>query len=191
MFRQRPRLPVDFYFPTFRNAEGLMREASAKCVDEYVATVWDQLRTALQRLRLNWQQKPADKMVLWPEDRHHEPEAWCDLVLVKDDAFKGKRKIRNQWEEETCEVVHQIATDIPSYEVMDQHGQSHILHRNRLLLIASEVGIPLCIGVCHALDRCTSPTPCKPTSEGSEDAKRELWVGCYPTPSQQDFPEVD
>ena len=60
-------------------------------------------------------------------------------------------------------------TGIPSYEVMDQCRWSHILHQNWLLLIASEVGIPLCIGVCHAWDRCTSPTPCKPTSKGSED----------------------
>ena len=29
-----------------------------------------------------------------------------DLVVVKADAFKGKRKIRDRWEEETCEVVH-------------------------------------------------------------------------------------
>ena len=87
-----------------------------------------------------------------------------DLVLVKADAFKGKRKIRERWEEETCKVVHQIMTDIPSYEVTDQCGQSSILYQNRLLLVASEVGIPLCIGVHHAWDRCTSPTPQKPTS---------------------------
>ena len=60
-------------------------------------------------------------------------------------------------------------TDIPSYKVTDQCGQSCILHKNWLLLIASEVGVPLCIGVCHAWDRRTIPTPCKPTSEGSED----------------------
>ena len=48
-----------------------------------------------------------------------------DLVLVKADAFKGKRKIRDRWEEETCEVVHQIATDVPSYEVMDQCTEGH------------------------------------------------------------------
>ena len=41
MFGQRPRLPVDFYFPTFSSAEAPMRGASAKCVDEYVATVHD------------------------------------------------------------------------------------------------------------------------------------------------------
>ena len=92
-----------------------------------------------------------------------------NLVLVKPDAFMQKRKIRDRWEEETCEVVHQIATDVPSYKVTDQCGQSCILHQNQLLLVILEVGIPLCIGVCHAWDRCTSPTPCKPTSKGSED----------------------
>ena len=51
-----------------------------------------------------------------------------NLVLVKANAFKGKRKIRDRWEEETREVVHQIATDVPSYEVMDQCRWSHILH---------------------------------------------------------------
>ena len=80
-----------------------------------------------------------------------------DLVLVKADFFKGKRKIRDMWEEETCKVVHQITTDIPSYEVMDQCRWSCILHQNWLLLIASEVGVPLCIGVHHAWDRCTGP----------------------------------
>ena len=88
-----------------------------------------------------------------------------NLVLVKADAFKGKRNIRDRWEEETCEVVHQIKTDVPSYEVMDQCRWSQILHQNWLLLIMSEVGVPLCIGVCHALDRCTSPTPPKQTSK--------------------------
>ena len=53
-----------------------------------------------------------------------------NLVLVKADAFKGKRKIKDRWEEETWEVVHQIMTDIPSYEVTNQHGKSCVLHQN-------------------------------------------------------------
>ena len=53
-----------------------------------------------------------------------------DLVLVKADAFKGKRKMKDRWEEDTWEVVHQIMTDIPSYEVMNQCRRSHILHQN-------------------------------------------------------------
>ena len=51
-----------------------------------------------------------------------------DLVLVKADAFKGKRKIKDMYEEDTWEVVHQIVTDIPSYEVTNQHGKSCVLH---------------------------------------------------------------
>ena len=84
-----------------------------------------------------------------------------DLVLVKADASKGKRKIKDRWEEDTWEVVHQITTDIPLYKVMDQHGRSCIFHWN-WLLVTSEVGIPLCIGICHAWDRCTSPPHSSP-----------------------------
>ena len=47
-----------------------------------------------------------------------------NLVLVKADAWKGKRKIKDRWDEETWEVSQQITTDIPSYKVMNQHGQS-------------------------------------------------------------------
>ena len=96
-----------------------------------------------------------------------------DLVLVKASAFKGKRKIRSRWEEETSKVVHKITTDIPSYEVTDQCRWSCILHQNQLLVV-SDVGIPLCIGVHHVWDRCTGPTPHKPTSEGGEDVMMPL-----------------
>ena len=91
-----------------------------------------------------------------------------DLVLVKADTFQGERKIKDRWEDKPHEVVHQIMTDIPSYGVTDQCGQSHIIHYNQLFLVASETGIPLCVGVCQAWDRCTSPTPVKPTPRGSD-----------------------
>ena len=94
-----------------------------------------------------------------------------DLVLVKVDAWKGKREIKDRWDEETWKVSWQIMADVPSYEVMNQHRWSQVLHRNQLLLIASEFGVPLCMGNCHTQDRCTSPTPCKTTSLGG-DGKR-------------------
>ena len=43
-----------------------------------------------------------------------------DLVLVKANAFQGKRKIKDRWKDKPHEVVHQTATDTPSYKVMDQ-----------------------------------------------------------------------
>ena len=47
-----------------------------------------------------------------------------DLVLVKVDAWKGKRKIKDRWDEETWEVLQQIAADVPSYKVTNQHRRS-------------------------------------------------------------------
>ena len=41
-------LPVNFFFPTVDRNKASMRQASAKHVDEYIASIWDRLRTALQ-----------------------------------------------------------------------------------------------------------------------------------------------
>ena len=128
MFGQRPRLPVNFYFPTFRNTEAPTRKASTKCVDEYVATVQDQLRTALQEAQAQLSAEARRQKWYYDQKMGAMKLRPDNLVLVKADAFKGKRKNRDRWEEETCEVVHQITTDVPSYKVMDQCRQSHILH---------------------------------------------------------------
>ena len=48
MFGHRLRLPVDFYFPTLRSTEVPKWGISTKCVEGYVATVWDSLRATLQ-----------------------------------------------------------------------------------------------------------------------------------------------
>ena len=61
MFKQRPRLLVNFYFPLIGSTEAPMREASVKHVDEYIASVQDRLRTACRRWRPNQWQKCADK----------------------------------------------------------------------------------------------------------------------------------
>ena len=95
----------------------------------------------------------------------------CDPVLVKADVWNGKRKIKVRWEEETWEVVHQIMADISSYEVLNQHGWSRVFHQNQFLVIASEIGIPLCMGSHHTQDRCTRPTPCKTTSDRGDEKR--------------------
>ena len=99
-----------------------MREASAKSVGMYVASIRDRLRSAL------WEAQ-AQSIVevhqqIWYYDRkigtvNLKPG---DLVLVKVEAWKGKRKVKDRWEEETWEVVHQITADDPSYEVTNQYG---------------------------------------------------------------------
>ena len=66
MFGQRPRLQVNFYFPTFRNAEAPMREASAKHVDEYVASVQVTEDCPLRGTDPIDSRSMPTKMVLWP-----------------------------------------------------------------------------------------------------------------------------
>ena len=48
MFRCRPRLQVNFVFPTIGSNKAPTREASAKHLDVYVASIWDRLRTTIQ-----------------------------------------------------------------------------------------------------------------------------------------------
>ena len=130
MFRCRPRLPVNFVFPTVGSNEAPTREASAKCVDMYVASIQDRLRTAL------WEAQAQLTTEACRQKRYYDRKIGAvnlkpgDLVLMKVDAWKGKRKIKDRWEEETWEVVCQILTDFPSYEVTNQHGRSRVLHQN-------------------------------------------------------------
>ena len=124
MFGQQPRLLVNFVFPTIGSNEAPTREASAKCVDMYNASVQDRLRTTYGKCKHNQLQKYADRN----STTHRKIDAVNlkpgNLVLVKADAWKGKRKIKDRWEEKTWEVVHQIVADVPSYKVMNQHGRS-------------------------------------------------------------------
>ena len=171
MFGQWPRPLVYFVFPTVGSNKAPTGRASARSVDMYVASVRDRLRSTLWEVQAQSTAKGCQQK--WYYDRkigavNLKPG---NLVLVKADAWKGKRKIKNRWEEETWEVVQQVTTDVPSYKVMNQHGWSQVLHQNWLLLITSEVGIPLCMGKYHTWDRCTSPTPCKTTSMGGDDER--------------------
>ena len=137
----------------------------------YVASVRDRLRSTL------WEAQAQSTVEACRQKWYYDRKIGAvnlkpgDLVLVKVGAWKGKRKIKDRWEEETWEVVQQIAADVPSYKVMNQHGQSRVLHQNQLLLVASEVGVPLCMGSCYTQDRCTSPTPCKTTSMGGDNER--------------------
>ena len=82
-----------------------MREASTRGVDVYIASVRDRLRSTLWEVQV--QSTAAACQQKWYYDRkigtvNLKPG---DLVLVKVDAWKGKRKIKDRWEEETWEVI--------------------------------------------------------------------------------------
>ena len=105
MFGQQPRLLVDFVFPTVGSSKAPMREASTRKVDTYVASVRDQLRSALREAHA---QLTAEA---WQQKQHYDRKVGTvnlkpgNLVLVKADAWKGKRKIKDRWDEETWKVI--------------------------------------------------------------------------------------
>ena len=113
MFRRRPRLLVNFYFPTIGSSAAPTREASTKYVDKYIASVQERLRTALWEVQAQLTAEACQQKQYYDRKIGAVNLKPGNLVLVKADAFKGKRKIKDRWEEETWEVVHQMATDIP------------------------------------------------------------------------------
>ena len=43
-----------------------------------------------------------------------------NLVMAKADVYKGKRKVKDWWEEELYKVEHQVAEGVPSYLMKNQ-----------------------------------------------------------------------
>ena len=95
MFGQWPRLPVNFVFPTIASSKAPTREASARKVDTYIASMRNQLRSTLRETQAQstaeacrqkgYYDRKVDTVNLKPGD----------LVLVKADAWKAKRKIKD------------------------------------------------------------------------------------------------
>ena len=132
-----------------------------KCVNEHKATGGDQFRTTLQEVKASLWQRLRSSLQL--ENGSHRFETG-DLIVVKTDAYQGKRKIKVRPQKVVC----QIMTDVSSYKVKYQHGNSCILHHNWCLLIVSKAGIPLHVGVHQAQDVCFSSTPVKPSPRVSD-----------------------
>ena len=68
-----------------------------------------------------------------------------DIVLMKLDAFQGKRKAKDRWSEVEHVVTHQVTNDVPTYELRDDGWNVKVTHHNRLFLVAPtrDVAMPL------------------------------------------------
>ena len=53
-----------------------------------------------------------------------------DIVLMKNDAYKGKRKVKDRWSETEYVVVRQVIDGVPAYEVKDEAGNIKTIHHN-------------------------------------------------------------
>ena len=48
-----------------------------------------------------------------------------DLVLAKADAYRGRRKVEDQWDEVPYKVEHQVAQGVPSYLMKTSRQDPH------------------------------------------------------------------
>ena len=111
MFGRHPHLQVYFYFPT------MSAYVCSHCIPTYVEEVRKHFKEAYAEAHLetnseaDWQKWYYDRatstMQLMPGD----------TVLMKLDAFQGKRKVKDRWSEVEYVVVHQVADDVPTYKV--------------------------------------------------------------------------
>ena len=53
-----------------------------------------------------------------------------DVVLMKNDVYQGKQKVKDQWSETEYVVVCQVADGVPAYEVKDEAGNVKTVHCN-------------------------------------------------------------
>ena len=71
-----------------------------------------------------------------------------NVVLMKNNAYQGKWKVKDQWSETEYVVVCQVADGVPTYEVKDEVGNVKTVHHNWLFLVAApnEAVMPLGAG---------------------------------------------
>ena len=111
MFGTHPPLPIDFYFPT------MSAHVHSHCIPTYVEEVRKHFKEAYVEAHLQTNSE-ADQQK-WYYDRTTSTMQLmpCEMVLMKLDAFQGKRKGKGRWSHMEFVVVHQVTDDIPMYKV--------------------------------------------------------------------------
>ena len=131
MFGRHPHLTVDFYFPTMGAHVCSCQvptyvEEVRKCFTEAYAEA--QLQSNSEADQQKWYYDRATSTVqLMPSE----------VMLMKADAFQGKRKVMDWWSKVEYVVVRYVADDMPTYEVHDDDRNVKVIHRNQLFLVAS------------------------------------------------------
>ena len=114
MFGQWPKLPINFVFLT-HEVMGTLRP-----VDNYVAELISALRKAF-KVAHNMTQTEA----LRQKQRYDQKASTVTLnkgnvVLVRNDQFVGKRKLKDHWSDEVYTVCDQINMDVLVYIIKNQ-----------------------------------------------------------------------
>ena len=173
-------LPVGFYFPTTVSTEKHQR------VDHYIADLCEWLHKAFKEAQVQSLSKAERQRQYYDHKANAISLELGNLVLAKADAYKGRRKVKDQWEEELCEVECRIVEGIPLFLMKNQWTKcSWVLHQNQLLLITPIMGAPLCTDVQAEQTRCAITILEEPTWKASENEKVPQSAMCLPPAQHQ------
>ena len=198
MFGRCPHHPVDYYFLTVSVFE------CSQCVPVYTTEVRRRFKEAYAEAHLQMNCEAKKQKRYYDQATSTAQLVPSDVVLMKNDAYQGKWKVKNWWSETEYVVVRQVADGIPAYEVKDEAGKVKTIHRNWLFLVATpmEAVTPLGAGTFISEENIAQSTLAEHTSfgvesdlpEGSMDRSDTLsstsrvplrWVGgvLWPLPS--------
>ena len=131
MFRRCLWLPIDFYLPTrvaFKHSHH---------VPEYVDEIRCHFKGAYTEAHVQTNLEADRQKRNYDKATSTVQLVLGDAVLLKQNTFQGKRKMKDRWGDEEYKVVRQVTPDMPAYEVHDRSRNARVIHQNRLFLVAS------------------------------------------------------
>ena len=137
LFGRRPRIPVDYLFPTLHDSPHQTK------MEVSVAARQKRLKEAFTVARHLTSEEVARQCHYYDHKAGAVALQPGDVVMVHTDGFVGKRKVKDRWEDGGFIVESQLE-DWPIYKVKcptsddRQKPKYQILHRNRLLLVTDE-----------------------------------------------------
>ena len=169
MFGRCPCLPVDYYSPTVSTFERSCR------VLAYVTEVRRCFKEAYAEAHLQTNCEAEKQKCYYDLATSTAQLVPGDVVLMKNDAYQEKWKVKDGWGETEYVVVHQVADGIPAYEVKDEVGNVKTVHHNWLFLVATsiEAVTPLGAGASISEQSIVQSTHAEHTSLGVENDSPE------------------
>ena len=137
LFSRRPRIPVDYLFPTLHDSPHQTKmEVSVAAMQKRLKGVFTVARCLISEevaRQCRYYDHKAGAVALQPGD----------VVMVCTDGFVGKQKVKDRWVDGGFIIESQLE-DWPVYKVKcptshaKQKPKYWILHRNHLLLVTNE-----------------------------------------------------
>ena len=179
MFGRCPRLPVDYYFPTVSAYEHSHR------MPAYVTGIGGRFKEAYTEAHLQTNCEAEKQKRYYDRVTSTAKLVPGDVVLMKNDMYQGKWKVKDWWSETEYVVVRQVTDGIPAYEVKDKAGNVKTIHCNQLFLVATlkEAITPLGAGMSISEENIIWSTCAEHTSLGVENNLPEGSVDGADTPS--------